>query len=133
MPVVGSHRPITYPRRTSHAARYCSAPPRSYSCSMRARRPGAGAGRMAADAGLDAGLLISTEDVVFGAKGLALPGARIQIQNRSSLLRKVGIPGKDPVLVPPWLDGISGQNPPHRTPTDRFGQRVLRTCGHVSQ
>src|SRR4029450_2374547 len=34
MPVVGSHRPITCPRRTSHAARYCRAPPRSYSVSI---------------------------------------------------------------------------------------------------
>jgi hypothetical protein len=42
MPVVGSHRPMTYPRRTSHAARYGSAPPRSYAFSMRADRPGAG-------------------------------------------------------------------------------------------
>src|SRR5215210_4765925 len=36
LPVVASQRPITPPRRTSQAARYASAPPRSYSCSTRA-------------------------------------------------------------------------------------------------
>src|SRR6266568_8322224 len=42
IPVVGSHRPLTHPRRTSQAARYCRAPPRSYSFSIEAGRPGAG-------------------------------------------------------------------------------------------
>src|SRR5215475_11635770 len=47
--------------------------------------------------GLNAGLLIGTEDVVLGAKALAF----IEVQNRASLLSKVGITRKDPVLVPP--------------------------------
>src|SRR5438093_4135643 len=42
MPVFGSHRPSTYPRRTSQAARYCKAPPRLYSFSIEAGRPIAG-------------------------------------------------------------------------------------------
>jgi len=53
----------------------------------------------------------------LGGKGLALPEAPIPIQNRSGLLGKVGITQKDPVLVPPRLDGIGIQNPPHRATT----------------
>src|SRR6266536_683779 len=33
IPVCSSHRPNTRARWTSHAARYCRAPPRLYSCS----------------------------------------------------------------------------------------------------
>jgi hypothetical protein len=50
---------------------------------------GGGQGWMAADAGLNAGLLVGTEDVVLGAKGLALPEAPIQIQQK---LRNRGKP-----------------------------------------
>jgi hypothetical protein len=91
-----------------------------------------GPGRMAAVARLNAGLLVGPEDVVLGAEGLALPSARIQVQNRSGLLRKAGISGKDPVLVAPGLDGIGRQQPPYRAPTDRFTQRVLGSSSHAS-
>ena len=42
MPVAGSQRPNTLARWTSQAARYWRAPPRSYSCSTRVARRGAG-------------------------------------------------------------------------------------------
>ena len=46
IPVLASIRPITLPRCTSQAARYCNAPSRSYSCSTRSSAPGpAGASR----------------------------------------------------------------------------------------
>jgi hypothetical protein len=90
-------------------------------------------GRVTADAGLDARLLVGTEKVVLGAKGRALPGARLHVQNRSGLLGDVRIPGQDPVLVPPGLDGIGRQHPPHRAPTDRSTQRWLGACRHVGQ
>ncbi len=45
MPVAGSQRPKTLARWTSQAARYCSAPPRVYSNSVRGGRRGA-AGRL---------------------------------------------------------------------------------------
>src|SRR6266571_1201811 len=61
-------------------------------------------GRVAADAGLDAGLLVGAEDVVLGAKALALPSAGIQVQN-----------------------------PPHRAATDWFAQRCAGTDGDVGQ
>jgi len=92
-----------------------------------------GQGGMAADAGLDAGLLVGTEDVVLGAKALALPSAGIQVQNRSGLLGEVGITRKDPVLVPPRFDGIRIQNPPHRAATDRFAQRFAGPGSDVGQ
>src|SRR5258706_1657996 len=41
IPVLGSQRPKTLARCTSRAARYCTAPPRVYSNSVRGRRPGA--------------------------------------------------------------------------------------------
>ena len=65
---------------------------------------------MAAAAGLDAGLLVGAEDVILGAQGLALPHARIEVQNRAGLLGEVGITRKNPVLVPPRFDGIRIQD-----------------------
>jgi hypothetical protein len=72
-------------------------------------------------------------DVVLGAKELALPGAHIQIQNRSALLGKLGILRKDPVLVPPRLDRVGGSHPPHHAPTDWFAQSVLGSGNDVCQ
>src|SRR5215475_9646956 len=43
---------------------------------------------MTAAAGLHAGLLVGTEDIVLGAQGLALPLASIEVQNRARLLGK---------------------------------------------
>src|SRR5438093_13135836 len=58
-------------------------------------------GRVAADAGLDAGLLVGAEDVVLGAKALALPSARIQVQNGAGLLSELRARRQDPVLAGP--------------------------------
>ena len=90
-------------------------------------------GRVAADAGLDAGLLVGAEDVVLGAKALALPSAGIQVQNGAGLLSEMGITRKDPVLVSPRFEGIRLQNPPHRAATDWFAQRCAGTDGDVGQ
>src|SRR5262249_31276867 len=56
-------------------------------------------GGMATAAGLDAGLLVGAEDVVLVPQGCALPHARIEVQNRASLVSEVGIARKNPVLV----------------------------------
>ena len=88
---------------------------------------------MAADTGLDAGFLVGTEDVVLGAKALALPGAGIQVQNRAGLLGKVGISRKDPVLVSPGFDGVSIQNTPYGTTTDRCPQGVASPGRYVGE
>src|SRR5438045_8109291 len=89
-------------------------------------------GAMAADAGLDACLLVGAEDVVSGAQGLALPHARIEVQNRPGLLSEVRVTRKDPVFVPPRLEGIGLQHPPHRAATERFAQSLVAPCGDVS-
>jgi hypothetical protein len=75
---------------------------------------------MTADPGLDTGLFVGAEDVVLGAKALALPLAGLESQNRPGFLSEGGITGKNPVLVAPRFDGIRRQNPPHRAATDRF-------------
>ena len=48
---------------------------------------------MAADAGLEARLLVGTENGVLRAQGVAFPGARIQGEHRSGLFGQVRIPG----------------------------------------
>src|SRR5215475_6208055 len=59
------------------------------------RAPGRGGQtRMAAEASLDTGLFISTDDVLFGAKWRPLPIPRIQIPHTARLLGKVRIAGK---------------------------------------
>jgi hypothetical protein len=83
--------------------------------------------------GLDAGLLVGTADVILGAQSLARPHICIEVQHRPGLLGKVGITRNDPVLVPPWFDGIRIQHPPHCAPTDRFAQRFAGPGGDVSQ
>jgi len=78
---------------------------------------------MAAEARLDTGLFIGTDDVILGAKWGPLPVSGIQIQHSSRLLGKVGVAGKDPLLVAPRFEGIGSQNPPDRAGTDRLAQR----------
>jgi hypothetical protein len=90
-------------------------------------------GGMAAEAGLEARLFISTEDGVLGAEGGALPEARIEVQKRPGLRGKVGSTRKDPVLVPPRLEGSGSQNPPPRAPTDRVAQGFAGSGGNVGQ
>src|SRR5262249_58448864 len=88
---------------------------------------------MAGAAGLDARLLIGAENVIVGAQGLALPHARIEVQNQASLLGEVGLPRKDPVLGPPRFDGIGIENPPHCATTDWFAQPLADPCPNVGE
>src|SRR5215468_1145065 len=75
-------------------------------------------GGMATVAGLDAGLLVGAQDVVLGPQGFALPQARIEVQNRASLVNEAGITRKNPVLVSPRFEGIRIEHPPHHAATD---------------
>src|SRR2546423_5035677 len=59
----------------------------------RSARRGRQRGRATA-AGLEAGLLVGTENVVLGPQEFALPQARIKVQNRASLVGKMGITRK---------------------------------------
>src|SRR5262245_49745833 len=90
-------------------------------------------GGMAAAAGLDTGLLVGAEDVVLGTQGLALPHARIEVQNRAGLVGKLRVPWKYPVLVAPRFDGICSEYPPHGAATDRFAQRVAAPSSDIGQ
>src|SRR5215813_6520939 len=90
-------------------------------------------GGMATAAGLDAGFLVGAEDVVLGPQGFALPQARIEVQNRASLVNEVGITRKNPVLVSPRFDGIRIENPPPRAATDRGAQHGVAPRSDVGQ
>src|SRR5439155_13878505 len=76
--------------------------------------------RMEAGPRLDAGFLIRAEDMVLGPQRLALPGARVQVQDRPGLVDEAGITPENPVRVLPRLDGILIQDAPDATPADRF-------------
>ena len=88
---------------------------------------------MATAAGLEAGLLVGAEDVVLGSQGLALPSARIEVQNGAGFVSEVGITRKNPVLVPPRFDGIRIENPPHRAATERPVQHFADPDRDVGQ
>jgi hypothetical protein len=132
MPVDASHRPLTIPRRTSQAAKYCRAPPALVLVldTLRAPRRRWQAGT-APDAGLDTGLFIGADDVILGAKRCSLPVASIQIQYAPGFFRTGGVAGKNPILVLPGFDGIGIAYPPDRAGTDRLAQRPTRLCGNV--
>ena len=66
--------------------------------------------RMAADAGLDACLLVRTDDVVLATQWLAFPGTIVQIENPSRFLGEPRISREDPVLVTPRLDRVGIEN-----------------------
>ena len=75
---------------------------------------------MAPDASLDTGLLIGTHHVILGAKRLALPQARVQLQDAPRFIGEERITGKNPVLVLPGFESIGRHNAPDRTPADRL-------------
>jgi hypothetical protein len=75
---------------------------------------------MAPEPGLDTGLLIGTNNVILGAQRLALPQARVQIQDSPSFIGEERITGKNPVLVLPRFESIGRQNAPDSTPADRL-------------
>ena len=82
---------------------------------------------------LDARLLVGAEDVVLGAQGLALPAARVQVQDRPGFLDEAGVAREDPVLVLPGLDGIAVQDPPHRTAADGLAQSLPNPSRDIGQ
>ena len=123
IPVLASQRPMTRPCWTSQAARYCNAPPRSYSASTR-RQPTRGRpeGRVTANAGLDARFLVGADDPVERVEPLPLPVALVQVQDDGGLLEEVGGAREDPVFVLPGLDGVLVEDSPDRAAADRLVQ-----------
>ncbi len=71
-----------------------------------------GQGGVAAQAGLDGGLLVGGDHVVASAERLAFPFSRVQVQHAGGLGLEVRVAGEDPRPDPPRLDGILGQPPP---------------------
>src|SRR5262249_42159939 len=77
---------------------------------------------VATNTGLNAGLLVGTEDVVYRAQGLAAPEARIQVQDRTGFLGELGVAGENPALIPPGLEGVGMQDAPDRTAADGLAE-----------
>jgi hypothetical protein len=82
---------------------------------------------------LDTGFFVGTENVILGSQPLALPEPCIQVEDRSGLLGKLGIPGKDPIAVVPGFNRILAQNAPDGAATHRFAQDALHPCGDIAQ
>src|SRR5262249_34533508 len=77
---------------------------------------------VAADAGLNAGLLVGTDDVVFRTQGLAAPQARIQVQDRAGFLGELRGAWENPVLVLAGLEGVGMQGAPDRAAADGLAE-----------
>src|SRR5262245_20344275 len=98
--------------------------------------PAAGGGApagMAADAGLDARLLLRADDAVLGREGLSLPEAGVQVKDDASLLGEPRVPGEDPVFVLPRLERGRMQDPPHGAATDGLAQGGVGPRRQVGQ
>src|SRR4051812_11719913 len=61
---------------------------------------------------LDRGFLVGAHDVVARVQPLALPAARVEIEDRAGLLGEVRIAREDPRAVLPGLDRILRQPAP---------------------
>jgi len=88
---------------------------------------------MAADAGLDAGLLVRADDPVERIDSFPLPVALVQIQDDGGLLEEVGGAREDPVLVLPGLDGVLVEDPPDRGAADGLVQLVSGALGEIGR
>ena len=88
---------------------------------------------MAADPGLDARLLVGAEDVVLGAEALALPPARVQVQDHPAFSAKRGSRGKIQYLYRQGLIASPIQDPPDGTAADRLAQGGVGPRGQVGQ
>ena len=84
------------------------------------------------DAGLDARLLIRTDDVVPATKWFALPRPSVQVQDAFSFFGELRVAWEDPVLVPPGFDRIRVENSPDGAGTDRSAQVRRSSTGQVS-
>ena len=77
-----------------------------------------GKGGMPTMSSLDAGFLISRQQIFPWPQRHSLPGGFIQVQNRPRLLGEVRSPGKDPTAVAPRPNGVLRQPTPQSRPAD---------------
>ena len=89
--------------------------------------------RMAADAGLDACLLVRTDDVVLATQWFAFPGTIVRIEDPCRFLGEPRISRKDPVLVTPRLDRVGIENSPDRAGTDDSADRSRGSSGEIRE
>src|SRR5258708_4510666 len=87
--------------------------------------------RVTTNACLNAGLLVSAQDVVFRPQRHAAPISSVQIQNSPRLLGELGITRENPVFELPWLDCVMVQDAPHGATADWFLQRLSRPRRYV--
>jgi len=71
-----------------------------------------------ANSGLNAGLLVSRQNEFVRAERPAAPETLVKVENRSSLLNKLGITGKYPTAMAPGTYGIAAQPSPESTAAD---------------
>src|SRR5262249_9919391 len=96
------------------------------------RSPGAGRqGCVASNAGLNAGLLIRTDDVVPAAQAAALPEAGIQVQDATRFLGELRVAREDPVLIAPRFDCVAIQDAPDSAGTDGPSQGRGSPLGQI--
>jgi hypothetical protein len=130
IPVVAGVEVNTFPVWTSRAASSASAPWRSYSCSTRAGRPGAGGlvGWHRARAWME-GFGVHRDDLVARPQPFALVVPLVKVEDDGRLGGEVRVARVDPRSVLPRLDGVLGQDPQHRGRRDLAGQPRLRDLG----
>jgi hypothetical protein len=87
---------------------------------------------MTSDAGLDACLLIRTDDVVPATERLALPRASVKIQATFGFFRELRVAREDPVLVSPGFDCVRVEDSPDSAGTDRSAQVPRSSIRQVS-
>jgi hypothetical protein len=75
-------------------------------------------GAVLANSGLNAGLLVSRQHEFVRAERPAAPETLVKVENRSSLLNKLGITGEDPTAMAPGTYGVAAQPSPESTATD---------------
>ena len=73
---------------------------------------------MAAQASLDACLLIGGHHEVLGPQGLVCPAALIEVEDAAGFMGELGITREDPAAVAPGSDGIAIEPPPQGCSAD---------------
>jgi hypothetical protein len=62
--------------------------------------------------GLDGWFLVGADDVVAGVQALALPEARVQVEDRAGALGEARVAREDPGAMPPGLDRVLAEPTP---------------------
>lgn len=88
---------------------------------------------------LNTGFLVGTDDIFLTVKWLAIPDTMIHVQNTPGLILKIGIAGKNPTTLLPWLDRILAEPTPHCGAADGCSNASLHgqlrdlACGEPRQ